>query len=135
MQIAPELLDQIVAHAERDKPHECCGVVIARDGVAERVVELENLAHSGMRFEVDGLVLHHLLEEAEDGGAELGAIYHSHPRSPAEPSQTDINFAVNWPGVEWIIASGKAGEVSPRSWLIEDGTAREVELVVAATPG
>ncbi len=61
----------------------------------------------------------------------LGAIYHSHVRSAPYPSQTDIGFAANWPGVEWIIvglAGGEAPEV--RSYLIEDGQVREVALEV-----
>ena len=41
------------------------------------------------------LELHNAIE---DDGWELGAIYHSHVRSPPYPSQTDVNFAANWPG-------------------------------------
>ena len=47
--------------------------------------------------------LHRLLTEIEDRGDELGAIYHSHTRSAPYPSQTDVNFAAGWPGVEWLI--------------------------------
>jgi len=62
---------------------------------------------------------------------ELGAIYHSHVRSAPHPSQTDINFAANWPGVEWIIV-GLADVQAPqaRSYLIEQGEVREVALEV-----
>ena len=74
-------MQAIVAHAARDAPDECCGVIAVRDGIAEAVHPLENLAASPLRFEVDGLALHHLLTEIEDGGARLGAIYHSHTRS------------------------------------------------------
>ena len=68
MRIAPDLLDAVVAHAVRDAPEECCGVVAVRDGTAEAVHPLENLAASSFRFEVDGLALHRLLSEIEDGG-------------------------------------------------------------------
>ena len=52
-------------------------------------------------------------------------------RSAPYPSQTDIGFAANWPGVEWIIVGltdGEAPEV--RSYLIEDGQVQEVALEV-----
>ncbi len=54
-------------------------------------------------------------------------------RTPAPrryPSQTDINFAANWPGVEWIIVGLADGDVPPevRSYLIEDGQVREVVM-------
>jgi proteasome lid subunit RPN8/RPN11 len=128
MRIAPDLLDQIVEHARRDAPNECCGVVAVRDGVAEAVHPMENLAASPLRFEVDGLELHRLLTSIEDSGAGLGVIYHSHTRSAAYPSQTDINFAAGWPGVEWLIVGLKGPEPEIRSYLIDDGRIGEVDV-------
>jgi proteasome lid subunit RPN8/RPN11 len=128
MRIATELLDEIVAHAQRDKPNECCGIVAARDGVAVSVHEMENTAASPMRFEVDGMELHRLMTEIEDAGGQIGAIYHSHTRSAPAPSQTDINFAAGWPGVEWLIVGLANGEVEVRSWLIDGGTVTEVPV-------
>jgi proteasome lid subunit RPN8/RPN11 len=98
---------------------------------ATKVHRAENMAASPLKFEVDGKELLGLIEAIEGEGQELGAIYHSHTRTAPKPSQTDINFAVNWPGVEWIIvglADGQAPEV--RSYLIENGQVREVALEV-----
>ena len=128
MRIAPELLAQIVEHARRDAPNECCGVVGARDGVAESAVALDNLAASPLRFEVDGMELNRVMTDIEDGGGEIGAIYHSHTRSAPEPSQTDINFAAGWPGTEWLIVGLAGDEPEVRSWLIDGGRVTEVEL-------
>ena len=73
-----------------------------------------------------------MLDGIEGSGDELGAIYHSHTRSEPYPSQTDVNFSGGWPGVEWIIVGlAKGSEPVVRSYLIEDGEVREVELVVA----
>jgi proteasome lid subunit RPN8/RPN11 len=128
--IAPELIERIVAHARRDFPNECCGMVAVRDGRAVSVHEAENLAASPLRFEVDGLEVHRTIEEIEDSGGELGAIYHSHTRSEPYPSQTDINFAAGWPGVEWLIIGLRRGsdEVVLRSYTIDDGRVSEVEV-------
>ena len=130
MEITRELLDRIVDHARREAPKECCGVVVTRDGRAVEVVELENLAASPLRFEVDGPVLIDLLDRVEDEGAQLGVIYHSHTRSAPEPSQTDINFSAGWPGVEWLIVGLAGGGLEVRSWLIDDGEPREVAVEV-----
>ena len=60
---------------------------------------------------------------------ELGAIYHSHVRSAPYPSQTDVNFAANWPGVEWIIVGlADGGQPEVRSYLIEGGDIKEVAI-------
>lgn len=128
MQISPHLLDSVVAHAVRDAPNECCGVVAVRDGAAQAIHPLENVAASPLRFEVDGLALHRLLSEIEDGGARIGAIYHSHTRSAPYPSQTDINFAAGWPDTEWLIVGTKGPEPEVRSYLIDGGAVAEVAL-------
>jgi len=133
MRITRALLDEIVAHAVRDAPNECCGVVAVREGAATAVHATENLAASPFRFEVDGPALFALLEEIEDSGAELGAIYHSHTRSEPYPSQTDVNFSYGWPGVEWIIVGVGRNGADPvvRSYRIDDGAIAEVDLEVA----
>jgi proteasome lid subunit RPN8/RPN11 len=129
VRIAPELLDAIVGHAQRDAPNECCGMVAVRDGAAVAVHEATNTAASPFRFEVDGMELHRALTSIEDDGLDLGAIYHSHTRSEPYPSQTDVNFAANWPGVEWIIVGlAKGADPVVRSYLIEDGVVREVPV-------
>ena len=130
MKIARTLLDQIVDHARRDAPNECCGVVAARDGAATAVHATENVAASPFRFEVDGPEVFRLLEAIEEGGDELGAIYHSHTRSQPYPSQTDVNFSVGWPGVEWLIVGVAGDEPAVRSYVIDDGEIREVEVEV-----
>jgi proteasome lid subunit RPN8/RPN11 len=131
VQIARSLLDEIVAHAVRDAPNECCGVVATREGAATTVHSTENLAASPFRFEIDGLTLMRLIDEIEAAGDELAVIYHSHTRSEPYPSQTDVNFAALWPGVEWLIVGvSKSADPEVRSYLIEDGKIRDVELEV-----
>ena len=66
------------------------------------------------RFEIDGKDVLRAINEFDDAGWELGAIYHSHTHTAPYPSQTDINFARNWPGVEWLIV-GLADGRSRRS--------------------
>jgi proteasome lid subunit RPN8/RPN11 len=130
--IARSLLDELIAHARTDAPNECCGVIAVEPGsppCAARVHRTVNTAASPLRFEVDGKELLHAIEEIEGAGRELGAIYHSHTRTAPYPSQTDINFAANWPGVEWIIvglATGREPEV--RSYLIDGADVQEVPI-------
>jgi proteasome lid subunit RPN8/RPN11 len=132
VKIARALLDEIVAHAVRDAPNECCGLVVGRDGSATSARALENLAASPLRFDIDGRELLAVAFADEDDD-QLIAIYHSHTRSAPYPSQTDVNFAAGWPGVEWLIvgvAKAKDAEPEVRSYLIDDGAIREVELEV-----
>jgi proteasome lid subunit RPN8/RPN11 len=127
VQVDEALVAEMVAHARDEAPNECCGFVAARDGVAVEVRRAVNQAASPLKFEVDGLEVMRALDDFEVAGAELGAIYHSHTRTEPYPSQTDINFAANWPGVEWIIVGlDRQGEATVRTYLIEDGNVREL---------
>ena len=129
MIIASVLLEQVVAHARSEAPTECCGLVALKDGRAVAVHELENLAASPLRFEVDGSKLAPLLFELEEADQQA-AIYHSHTHSEPYPSQTDVNFARWWPGCEWLII-GLENDAEPavRSFMIGDGGVIE-ELTV-----
>ncbi len=136
MRISSQLLDEIVAHALEDAGNEVCGVVAVRpahgageEAEARSVHRARNVHASPMKFEIDPKELLGLYTAIEDRGEELGAIYHSHVRSAPYPSQTDVNFAANWPGVEWIIvglAPGREPEV--RSYLIAGGKIDEVPI-------
>jgi proteasome lid subunit RPN8/RPN11 len=136
MDIAPDLLEQIVAHARAEAPNECCGVVAVPIGErgderarAMSVRAARNIHASPKRFEIDGKDVLAATRAFEERGWEIGGIYHSHTHTVPHPSQTDLNFAAHWPGVEWIIV-GLAEPDRPeiRSYLIEEGTVREVEI-------
>ncbi len=139
MLIARALIDELIAHASEEAPNECCGVVAvepASSGAPARAVSVHaavNTAASPLKFEVDGRELLGLLDAIERDGLELGAIYHSHTRTEPYPSQTDINFAANWPGVEWIII-GLAGPEAPlvRSYMIDGPSVHEVAVAETA---
>ena len=139
MRIASDLLNAVVAHALEDPKNEVCGVVaVNAEGAGEERVtsavdvhRAVNVHASPLKFEIDPAELLALYNTIDERGLELGAIYHSHVRSAPYPSQTDIGFAANWPGVEWIIVGLKDGEAPEvRSYLIENGQVREVALEV-----
>ncbi len=130
MRIAQDLLDQMIDHARRDAPNECCGVVGVRDGRATRVLPVRNEAASPLKFEM-GIELFYALDAIDEAGEELGAIYHSHTRTAPYPSQTDINWSDQYPGAEWVIVGlDRAGEALVRSYRIEGGAVTEVPVEV-----
>jgi [CysO sulfur-carrier protein]-S-L-cysteine hydrolase len=131
VRIARSLLDEIVAHARDDVPNECCGMIAGRNGEATRVYRARNAEESPFRYVVHPSDQFRIMTEIEDRGEEITAIYHSHTKSPAEPSQTDINLAANWPDPLYLICS-LADPDAPdlRAWSIRDGSVEEVELNV-----
>lgn len=131
MRIAQSLIDEMVAHARQDLPNECCGMVGGTDGTASVVIPVVNSAASPLRFEMDPQGQYNALKAIEDEGKEMLAIYHSHTKSAAFPSQTDVNQAVNWPDAIYLIVSLEDPE-SPvvKGYWLKDLKIADVELVV-----
>lgn len=130
MKITAEQLELVTEHAIRDAPNECCGLIAVKDGAVTRILEAENEAHSPLRFEISGMALLKLIDDIEDAGEELGAIYHSHTRSAPYPSQTDINFAAGWPGIEWLIVGLADGPAEVKSYLIDGADVTDIPVTI-----
>jgi len=131
MRIAPRLIDEMVAHAQADLPNECCGMVGGSDGEASVVIPVANAAASPLRFEMDPQGQYDALMEIERDGKELLAIYHSHTKSAAYPSQTDVNQAVSWPDAIWVIVSLEdPGAPEVKGYWLKDLKIADAELVV-----
>ncbi|HEY2334008.1 MAG TPA: M67 family metallopeptidase [Solirubrobacterales bacterium] len=131
MRIAQSLVDEMVAHAREDLPNECCGMVGGADGKASTVIPVVNSAASPLRFEMDPQGQYNALKAIEGGGEELLAIYHSHTKSAAYPSQTDVNQAVSWPDAIWLIVSLRDADAPDvKGYWLKDLTIADAELVV-----
>ena len=120
--IPAEVRAALEEHARAEDPNEACGLVVLRDGRAERYVPGRNAASSPYRFELDVDPETWFLE---DEGYEL-AVFHSHPSSPARPSRTDVENIGLWEGKPYLILSGRTGDLA--AFTIEDGRIAELEL-------
>ena len=129
MRIDRALLDQIVAQAREEAPNECCGIIAAHDGKAVTVHPARNAAASPLRYEMDGMEQYRIQTAIEDAGHELGAIYHSHTRTPPLPSQTDINLAF-YPEALYLIVGVAGDEPDIRAFRIVGGEVSEQPLEV-----
>ena len=118
---------ELVAHAREEAPNECCGYLRLDDGAVRQVVRSQNLRASPYGYELDPRSLL-AANELDDDGYGV-AIYHSHPRSPAEPSQTDVNLA-HYPHWSYLIVSLAPERPEVRAWRIVDGRVDEEEIVV-----
>jgi proteasome lid subunit RPN8/RPN11 len=109
-------------NGEETYPHECCGALVGRDGVATATVPLPNTTEEGprRRFLVRPSDYRMAEERAGVLGGELLGFYHSHPDHPARPSQYDLDHA--WPTFAYVIVSVAAGSARDMTvwWLRED---------------
>ena len=115
--------EALAAHAREESPNEACGLVVLKNGVAERYVAGVNAAASPYRFELEVPPETWFLE---DEGYEL-AVFHSHLSSPPRPSRTDVENIGLWQGKPYLILS--LGSDSLAGWTIEDGRIEPLAVV------
>lgn len=113
---------ELHAHAEAEAPNECCGVLVLRDGVAERYIPGRNRLASPYRYELE---IDPEVWFLEDEGYEL-AVFHSHPVTEPRPSRTDRELSGLWAGNVFLIYGLAAREL--RGWRIAAERVEEVPL-------
>lgn len=113
--IPGEIRRALEEHAREEAPNEACGLVLVRDGRAERYERGRNAVGSPYRFELD---IDPEVWFLEDEGYEL-AVFHSHPASPPRPSRTDVERIGLWEGRPYLILRLDTGELA--AWRIRDG--------------
>jgi proteasome lid subunit RPN8/RPN11 len=113
---------ELRAHAAEEAPNECCGLLVFRDGVAERYERGRNTLASPHRYELE---IDPGLWFLEDEGYEL-AVFHSHPETEPVPSRTDRELAGLWSGRPFLIYGLKLDEL--RAWRIAREGVEELPL-------
>jgi [CysO sulfur-carrier protein]-S-L-cysteine hydrolase len=95
-----------------------------------KLFRTSNAEASPVRYGLDPREQYRIMMEIERGGWMLGAIYHSHTRSPAYPSQTDVNLAFYPDALYLIVSLQDTDRPDLRAYRIVDGQIDEVELSV-----
>ena len=113
---------QLQGHAQEEAPNEACGLLLLRDGRAERYEPGRNAAASPYRFELE---VDPEVWFLEDEGYEL-AVFHSHLSSPPRPSRTDLENIGLWEARPYVILSLHTGELA--AWRIAQGTIEPLPL-------
>jgi [CysO sulfur-carrier protein]-S-L-cysteine hydrolase len=125
------LATQLLEHASGELPNESCAL-LGGDPIRGQVTSVHparNRLASPYRYDVEPRDLVRIVHQLEEGGDALVAIFHSHPRSSAVPSRTDVREARY--RVVHLLASLTDAEPVLRAWTIEAATAREVPLTIA----
>lgn len=123
--------DDMVAHARETAPAECCGLVIGTrraGGSGHAITEAartRNIAADPNRFEIHPEDHIHARRDARHRGLEVLGFYHSHPRSPATPSPTDLDEA-SYPGHLYLIVSVRSEPAEVRLYRFEAGAFQQV---------
>lgn len=135
LHIPQAILDEMVEHCRAGRPNEACGLLASEGGRIVKVFRMSNADASPVRYSLDPkqqLAAYNMIDAQ---GWELAGVFHSHTRTEAYPSPTDVRLAGE--NVPYVIVSLvteppdiRAFDIVKESWLAETGQIEEIEVVV-----
>jgi [CysO sulfur-carrier protein]-S-L-cysteine hydrolase len=129
IRISRAIVAEIIDQARAEHPRECCGLLGGSDSHARHRYPLENRSpEPERRYFAAPEDLFGAMRRMRDEGEELVAIYHSHPRGPSCPSQTDIELAFYPEAVYLIVALAPQTEM--RAFRIDERGVTEISIEV-----
>ncbi|HUW96685.1 MAG TPA: M67 family metallopeptidase [Anaerolineae bacterium] len=130
MQIERKHLSEMISHARDEAPREACGILAGRNGRVLRIYRTRNASRSPTSYSLGPDQQFRVFKDIENRGLELLGIYHSHPSSPATPSDRDVEQAY-YPEVSYILISvADPAEAQVRAFRITAEGVAEEDLVV-----
>jgi proteasome lid subunit RPN8/RPN11 len=123
------VMRDMIAHAVADAPRECCGLLVGQGSHIDESVRTTNLEPGTTRYLVDPAEHVALLKRLRGGPCDVIGGYHSHPRSPAWPSPTDIAAAFSAHFVYMIVSLADPSGPVVRAFRIEGETVTPLRIV------
>jgi proteasome lid subunit RPN8/RPN11 len=123
------IVKAIIEQAHNELPDEACGLLVGSGENVEKHFALTNIDHSPEHFSFDPAEQFNVLRSARNEGLRIIANYHSHPSTPARPSQEDIRLAYD-PNILYLILSLAGEQPVLKAFQIRDGQSQEAELEI-----
>ena len=130
IRINKNVIEALIDHAQSEMPCEACGYLAAKNGTIIKQYPLTNLDRANDHFSMDPQEQFTAIQDMRSRGLQLAAVYHSHPETPARPSQEDLRLAFD-PQISYVIVSLAKPEATIKSFKIRQGnvTPEDIEIV------
>ena len=129
LRIPQQIINDLFNHAQTGLPEEVCGYLAGTGRDVTRQFRLTNIDHSNEHFSFDPAEQFQVVREARKLGLEILSNYHSHPETPARPSQEDIRLAFD-PNISYVIVSLAAEFPEIKSFRIQNGEVEKEEIQI-----
>lgn len=130
IKVSEKTIEEMIGHARKEYPEECCGLLAGNNGIVNKIYRMTNTDQSQVSYLMDPKEQFAVFKDMRRREIEMIAIYHSHPKTIAEPSITDINLAF-YPDAYYIILSlSDIKRPDIRAFKIVEGKADEVGITI-----
>lgn len=127
IKIPKNVYDDIVSHALEANPIEACGYLAGLNGEVKYAIAMKNIDNSAEHFSFDPQEQFDAFKKTQKEGLRLIAAYHSHPETPARPSEEDIKLAYD-PSISYLIISLAGETPDMKSFKIKNGIVEKEEI-------
>jgi [CysO sulfur-carrier protein]-S-L-cysteine hydrolase len=131
--LSERTIGDMVAHCLAGRPNEACGLLAGDGGRVAKVYPMTNAAGSPVRYALDPREQLMVYRDLDAQGWELAGVFHSHTRTEAYPSPTDVRLASE--DVPYVIVSlaeahpvVRAFRISKTDWTDETGDIQELPV-------
>lgn len=118
----------LVAHAAREAPNECCGLLIGKGNAVSDSHPARNSVPSRTKFTINPADHFVAVRKARAAGLDVVGAYHSHPASAALPSASDIAEASEGAPLMLIVSLLPPAPIV-RAFMLEPGGSKELRIV------
>jgi proteasome lid subunit RPN8/RPN11 len=130
LRVTKHIHDDLITHAREGFPLEVCGILGGVGDLVSAIYRMTNTDASNEHFMMDPKEKFAVIKDLRAKGIAMLAIYHSHPETPARPSQEDIRLALT-PDVSYIIISlADSQQAVVKSFKISNGVVDAEEIVI-----
>lgn len=131
--IRKEHYQGMIVHAQKGLPNEACGLLGGRiegeDQYVEKVYCLTNVDESREHFSMDPREQFDAIKDMRKLGLQMIGNFHSHPETPARPSQEDKRLAYD-PKIKYLILSLAKETPVLKAFSIVKGEVAAEEIIV-----
>ena len=126
--ISTKFKNSMVKQALKEAPNECCGVLLGRNNIIERIVPMQSTDPSPDTYFMDPVQQVEMFAEMEKRGESLLGIYHSHPAGPRQPSGADLQLAFHPEAVYIIVSLKDSQNPEVGAFLLAKGEFKEIKI-------
>ena len=123
--ISESIVSQLIGHARRELPNECCGYITGLDGRCKTVYEMKNVDASPVHFSFEPKEQFSVIKNARKKNEVPLVVYHSHPESAAVLSNEDLRLLTD-PNMIYLIISLENDLPDLKAYQIVDGIINDV---------
>ncbi len=128
IKVTRQILEAIINHSQRELPNESCGYLASKNGTLVKHYEMTNMDKAADHFTMDPKEQFAAIKDMRSQELKLAAVYHSHPETPARPSEEDIRLAYD-PEISYFIISMIGTEPDVKSFQIRNGAVFPEDIV------